>query len=205
MSIRFALLGLLAHQPRHGYELHARLQALVGGPENWDLKPAQVYNTLARLATAGLITEEAVGKEGGPEKRIFALTPQGRLALRTWLESYPEVSEPLGDESFLKLMLAIITEEALARRVIQNYRVALYRELHRVTTQRTHIDPRRKLALILLMDRRIMHLEANLRWLDMVEARLDDIARQPLPQPTPRPRGRPARKLPPFFGQERES
>ena len=36
-----------------------------------------------------------------------------------------------------------------------------------------------------------MHLEADLRWLDLIEARLDDIRRQPLPRPTPRPRGRP--------------
>ena len=36
-----------------------------------------------------------------------------------------------------------------------------------------------------------MHLEADLRWLDMVEGRLDEITRQPLPGPEARPRGRP--------------
>jgi hypothetical protein len=36
-----------------------------------------------------------------------------------------------------------------------------------------------------------MHLEADLRWLDMIEARLDEIRRQPLPEPESKPRGRP--------------
>jgi hypothetical protein len=41
------------------------------------------------------------------------------------------------------------------------------------------------------MDKAVMHLEADLRWLDMVEGRLDDMQKQPLPQPEIRPRGRP--------------
>jgi hypothetical protein len=38
-----------------------------------------------------------------------------------------------------------------------------------------------------------MHLEADLRWLEMVEARLSEINRQPLPEPEEKPRGRPSR------------
>jgi hypothetical protein len=41
------------------------------------------------------------------------------------------------------------------------------------------------------LDQAIMHLEADLRWLDMIEARLDEIEDQPLPEPEMRPRGRP--------------
>jgi len=41
------------------------------------------------------------------------------------------------------------------------------------------------------MDKAIMHLEADLRWLDMIEARLEEVQRQPIPRPELRPRGRP--------------
>ncbi len=36
-----------------------------------------------------------------------------------------------------------------------------------------------------------MHLEADLRWLEMIEARLDEVKRQPLPEPEVKLRGRP--------------
>ncbi len=191
MTLRNVLLGLLQQQPRHGYELTAAMQALVGGRENWDLKPAQVYTALIRLAAAGLVSLESLEKDGGPEKRVFALTAQGKQVLDDWFTSEPDASQPLGDELYLKLMLALMDDEERVRRVIQNHRAALYRELHRVTSQRTRTNSRSQLALVLLMDKRIMHLEADLRWLDMVEARLDDMADQPIPQPAPRQRGRP--------------
>ena len=53
MSVRNAILGLLAQQPRHGYELRAAFEALVGGGELWDVKPSQIYTTLSRLEAAG--------------------------------------------------------------------------------------------------------------------------------------------------------
>jgi len=193
MSVRYALLGLLAQQPRHGYELRAAFEALAGGEENWDLKPAQVYTTLSRLQASGLVVEESVEKDAGPEKRIYAVSEAGRAELAAWFGS-PVASENLRDELFIKLMLGMATGNGLAMRVIQVQRTALYRELHRITTQRQNVDPQSALAYILLLDKTVMHLEADLRWLDMVETRLDDMRRQPLPQPEAKPRGRPPNK-----------
>ncbi|MBM2849293.1 MAG: PadR family transcriptional regulator, partial [Anaerolineales bacterium] len=84
MSVRNALLGLLAQRPRHGYELHAAFEAVVGGEQNWDVKPAQIYTTLARLEEGGLVKEDSVEQGGGPEKRIYAITSAGRSALADW-------------------------------------------------------------------------------------------------------------------------
>ena len=88
-------------------------------------------------------------------------------------------------------MLALISGVADPYRLINTQRTYLYRELHAITNQRTRVDPNRELAKILLLDKAAMHLEADLRWLDMTEARLDEIKRQPLPEPEARPRGRP--------------
>jgi len=38
------------------------------------------------------------------------------------------------------------------------------------------------------------HIEADLRWLEIIETRLDEVRRQPLPEPAIRPRGRPAKR-----------
>jgi hypothetical protein len=47
------------------------------------------------------------------------------------------------------------------------------------------------MAQILLLDKAIMHLEADLRWLDMIEMRLEAIQEQPLHEPEILRRGRP--------------
>ena len=194
MTVRHAVLGLLAQRPRHGYELRAAFEAVAGGSENWDLKPAQVYTTLARMEKGGLVSEQAIEQDGGPEKRIYAITPDGEKELRAWFaeDALPEHHH---DELYLKLMLALISGAANPYRLIHIQRNSLYRELHAITNQRTRADAGHELAKILLLDKAAMHLEADLRWLDMTEGRLDEIRRQPLPEPETRPRGRP-RKTP---------
>lgn len=194
MSVRNALLGLLAQRPRHGYDLHAAFQAVAGGEQAWALKPAQVYTTLARLEEAGLVALQSTEQDGGPEKRIYTLTEAGRAELNDWLTT-PVASEHGRDEFFLKLMITLATNEVEPRKVIYTQRASLYQELHNLAAARTTADPATNLARILLLDQAVMHVEADLRWLEMVEARLDDIRRQPLPVPELKPRGRPPNKL----------
>jgi len=195
VSVRNALLGLLEQRPRHGYELRAAFEALVGGKANWEVRPAQVYATLERLTEAGLIRPRSVTRGSGPEKRIYAPTPAGRRHLRAWLLAETE-RDPQRDEFFVKLMIALATGGAQPRKLIRDQRTALFRRLHAVTARRQAIDPRTNLAHVLLLDKAVMHLEADLHWLEMIEARLDDVRRQPLPEPQPRRRGRPPRTEP---------
>jgi len=190
MPVRHAVLGLLAQRPRHGYELRAAFEAVVGGEENWDVKPAQIYTTLDRLEKSGLVAEESVGQDAGPEKRIYAITPAGLETLREWFAD-GIASEHQHDEFFIKLMVGLVSGAADPYQLIQTQRTHLYQELHAITTQRSRADPKKELAKILLLDKAGMYLEADLRWLDMTEARLDEIKRQPLPQPEAKPRGRP--------------
>lgn len=193
MSVRNALLGLLEQRPRHGYELHAAFEAVVGGEHIWDVKPAQIYTTLSRLRESGLVVEKKLEQDGGPEKRIYEITAEGRKELDSWF------SEPISgghqrDEFFVKLMISLATEGVDPCKLIYTQRASLYRELHDLTGQRAAADPASELAHIMMLDRAVMHLEADLRWLDMIEARIDDIRRQPLPEPPPRLRGRPRRE-----------
>jgi len=191
MSVRHSLLGLLALKPRYGYELRAAFTALAGGSANWNVKPAQIYTTLARLEESALISSER--GEVLPEKQVYTITPAGKVELDRWLESTVN-DEPQQDEFYVKLMLALALDPLNAPGLIQRQRGALYQHLHRITTQRVDLNPQFELAHILLLDKAIMHLEADLRWLDMVEGRLEDVASQPTPTVELRPRGRPSSK-----------
>ncbi|MGB7539853.1 MAG: PadR family transcriptional regulator, partial [Anaerolineales bacterium] len=165
-----------------------------------EVKPAQIYSTLARLEAAGLVKAMGGRKNRNPEKRVFAITALGRRELARWFE----VNDPPDhqrDGIYLKVVLSFATGLADTRRIISRERAMLYQELHRATARRSEGDPERELSLILLLDKTVMHLEADLRWLDMLEARLDEIKSQPIAMPDLRPRGRP-KKSPPDPNRE---
>jgi len=191
MTVRNAILGFLAQKPRHGYELRAVFEAVVGGDANWDVKPAQIYTTLDRLEEAGLVVLSSdLGEGDEPARRVYRLTPQGDDVLREWFANGVP-TEHQRDEFFVKLMVALASGESKPAQLIQIQRALLYQELHAATTQRDDYDPQTELAQIMMTDKTIMHLEADLRWLDMIEVRLEAIQDQPFPQPQIRPRGRP--------------
>ncbi|HEU5014265.1 MAG TPA: PadR family transcriptional regulator [Roseiflexaceae bacterium] len=73
-DIKFALLELLAEQPRHGYELMNELEQRYGG--FYRPSPGSVYPTLQMLEDEGHLTSEQV--EG---KRVYTITDSGRKAL----------------------------------------------------------------------------------------------------------------------------
>jgi DNA-binding PadR family transcriptional regulator len=190
MSVRHAILGLLAQKPRHGYELHAVFSAVVGDV-NWEVKPAQVYTTLNRLEEAGLVeTASDLGEGDEPDRRVYAVTSDGQAALQEWF-SAGSAPDRQRDEFFVKVMVALVSGEADPWRLIQTQRAHIYRELHAATEQRDRLNPATEIAHILLMEKVIMHLQADLRWLEVVENRIEAVKRQPLPEPEIRRRGRP--------------
>ena len=154
------------------------------------------YTTLERLQESGLVqTKSDLGEGRQPDRRIYAITRDGHEALKSWFnESVP--TEHQRDEFYVKLMIGLISGEADPTRIIQTQRSRLFQEMHDATTQRDKYDPHLEMAKILLSDKAIMHLEADLRWLDMIEMRLETIKDQPMPEPEIRKRGRP-KKFPP--------
>ncbi len=188
-AVQHAVLALLAQQSRHGYELHDLFEAALGG--HWDLNTGQIYSSLDRLARAGLVVEEGIEKGDGPDKHLWAITELGTAQLLQWYRSAVPRDYRLRDEFYLKLVLAVVTQTARPQPILQVQRRELFQELHDLTALRSRLNPRQELARILLLESAIMHTEAELRWLDIVEARLDEIREQPLLLPPPRRRGRP--------------
>jgi DNA-binding PadR family transcriptional regulator len=190
MPVRHALMGLLAQQPRHGYELHAAFDALLVGRSDWSVKPAQVYTTLTRMEESGLVAQTSIRRVGGPDQHIYELTPAGRRELDRW---YAIGVNPIyhRDEFYIKLILAISDDGVDAESLVRAQRATLYRVLHELTSARSDLDRTDALAHAMLLDKAVMHVEADLRWLEMVEARLHQLERQALPQPARRRRGRP--------------
>ncbi len=191
MSVRFAILGLISQKPRHGYETRVAFESLVGGDANWEVKPAQIYTTLERLEEAGLVERISdLGEGEEPSRRVYSITPAGEDALREWF-STGVLPAHQRDEFYIKILIGLISGRADPERLIQNQRALLFKEMHDATNQRDSYDPHTEMAQILLLDKVIMHLEADLRWLDLIERRMDAIRKQPMPEPEILRRGRP--------------
>jgi DNA-binding PadR family transcriptional regulator len=85
MSLPHALLGLLAVQPRSGYELTKEFEGHLGRYA-WQAGHTSIYPELGKLAERGLVE---VTHEGPRGSRTYAVTPAGRAELRAWLLSPP--------------------------------------------------------------------------------------------------------------------
>jgi DNA-binding PadR family transcriptional regulator len=193
MTVRNAILGLLARSPCYGYELRAGFEDLAGGEELWDVKPAQVYTTLARLEEGGFVQQEDGAGQDGTDRRVYAITPLGREELLAWLTSGVETPYQR-DEFYIKLMISLVSGAVDPYQVIHQQRSRLFKEMHDLTLRRGRLDAHTDLAQLFLLDKVIMHIEADLRWLDMIESRLDEVRLHPPGEPDLKPRGRPKNK-----------
>lgn len=192
MSVKFAILALLYQQPMHGYEIGKQLQLTVDA--EWDIKPGQIANTLARLKEADLVDYEVVEVNDAPDRKVYRLTDSGLTELKA-LYLTPEVREyRLGDTFYIKLVLSLTGGPVPVDQVLGVQRRELYQKLHQITEMRRNADPHTDLPWVLMLESTIMHLEADLRWIEMCEVRLPELKRYKPPKPEPKARGRPRRQ-----------
>ncbi|MGV8882514.1 MAG: PadR family transcriptional regulator [Rhodoglobus sp.] len=69
-----AVLAVIQHEDGYGYDIVRRLRA-AGLDEVGD---ASVYGTLRRLYAAGALSTYVVPSDGGPHRKYYAITPEGR-------------------------------------------------------------------------------------------------------------------------------
>jgi DNA-binding PadR family transcriptional regulator len=171
MSIGQTFLGLLEVQPRHGYDLKRSYDETFS-PDR-PLAYGQVYNTLSRLLRDGLVVVDGVEAGGGPERKRYAITEAGIADVQSWL-AQPEKPEPyLQNILFTKVALALMTGRPAAD-LLDVQRTEHLRLMRELTRRKTAAPD--DLADQLICDHALFHLEADLRWLELTAARLDDLA-----------------------------
>jgi DNA-binding PadR family transcriptional regulator len=169
MSVKHAILGLLASKPLHGYELKAGFEEMVPTEE---LNVGQVYTTLDRLSRDSLVTYEVVNQSERPDKKVYALTDVGRKELKEWLATPSNLDLNLRNETFLKLMLARRLRGADPLKVIEVERRASFERLQEATQAKARAKEGAALHTVLLLDLAVLRLEAFLKWLDHCEEAL---------------------------------
>ncbi|MBK0418435.1 PadR family transcriptional regulator [Leucobacter sp. CSA1] len=177
MSVKHAMLALLAAQPSSTYQLRKRFDASTG--ESWPLNIGQVSSTLQRLERDGLVVRggeaagapaaASAGDEAGGQP--WRLTEAGVGELAEWW-ARPVASAQRGrDELVVKFALAVVTPGVDIARLVQTQRAATQRAMHDLTRVRRDVEPDGLVARLIL-DHHLFAAEAELRWLDDVEASL---------------------------------
>jgi PadR family transcriptional regulator AphA len=103
----WAVLGLLAERPRHGYDIAVELGPDAAVGQVWRVARRFVYRALERLAALGLaVPERDEPGASGPPRTVYAATPAGREALTDWLVTPVDHLRDVRSALLLKLVLA---------------------------------------------------------------------------------------------------
>jgi DNA-binding PadR family transcriptional regulator len=169
--VAHGLLGLLEGHPKHGYELRRSFDERFAGGR--PLRSGQVYSTLGRLERDGRV-DEVGGEQGpGPERRLYAITKAGIAELERWLTE-PEAPEPyLQSVVYAKVVVALSSGRS-AQAVLDAQRDRHVAEMRALTRAKEHAD----IAGVIRADFALLHLDADIRWIDLTLARLARLGKE---------------------------
>jgi PadR family transcriptional regulator, regulatory protein AphA len=168
-----AILGLLSIRSMSGYELTAFAAMSIG--HFWPMHRSLVYRELVRLEDAGYVSGTDVPQERVPDKRTYAVTPAGHRVLEAWLATPGFEPARYRNEFLVKFFFASHMGPDELRRVLDDYRTALERELAdlRAIVEKTETIPGSLFGRLAALHG-VRTREALLDWIDEVE----DVLRQ---------------------------
>ena len=161
------LLGLLMHQPQHGYQLletFADEQAL---GRVWKLSTSQLYAVLKRLQTQGFITGEEAYSLDAPPRTVYRITPNGETYVKAWLwESQPAPSIRRVRVEFLSRLYIARLLSFPQGDIIRHQKVSCMNKLEALYAQRDLTDDSLGSQALAL---EITQFEAILVWIAQLE------------------------------------
>ena len=163
-----SLLGLLEREPSHGYELKQDYDAFIGVGRS--LPFGQVYATLARLARDGKVKGGQTEPGSGPDRKLYAITDAGKHDVEAWLEEPIQPEPHLQTVLFAKVVISLMLDRS-AEGYLHIQRAAHLQRMRELTDLKRSGDTVDRL----LADHGLFHLEADLRWIDLTEARLHSL------------------------------
>src|SRR4030081_1346027 len=164
MSLRFGILGLLAEDPLHGYQVKQRFEEMLGG--TWELNIGSVYQALQRLERDGLV--ETTGDRGDRGRQAYRATEAGVSALEEWLEDPESQPQLLREDLYVKLLLLGRQANGRLERLLNRQRHVHLQRMRDLTEQESAAREGGRIQLALLFKGGQLHTEADLKFLDAV-------------------------------------
>jgi DNA-binding PadR family transcriptional regulator len=164
-TLEFTLLGLLALQPRSGYDVH---RLFAGTPlVRFSASPGSIYPALKRLAGRGLVADALDRPTEARPRRIYSITAWGRETLEAWLR------QPVSREELVRQPEAILLRFSLAEvcltppeviAYLEGFRRAAVAYVEELTRYRDEMAGPRRLYQRLALEHGIQAYESQIRW-----------------------------------------
>ncbi len=163
-SVATMVLGLLAEGERHGYDLLREMEER-GMSRRTRVSKVAVYKALARMEREGCLISWTEREGNLPEKRIYAITSEGRERLKEMVYSICSNQEPLRLDMSAGIAFLSCLDREEATDALQARMSFLATELKRLRRER---DIMHGIADDIFMDilaREQSAYRAELRWL----------------------------------------
>lgn len=163
---KYAILGMLTIEPMTGYDMKNFTEEALS--QFWHESYGNLYPRLQSLEEEGLVHGRVEERSGGPDARVYSLTPRGRGALRRWLEE-PPAEDRVRSELLLKVFFGSEGRPGLTARHIREYRARqrelrdLFDSLDARFRSESADDPNVRFWLMALR-RGQLTVDARLRW-----------------------------------------
>ena len=177
MSLELTILGFLSWNPQSGYDLKKCFTGVDFIP--WSGNNNQIYRTLIRLNSEGLVTSTLEQPKSGPAKKIYSLTDKGYTALKTELLAMPEL-EQIKSTFLVQLAFTEILETRLILQLLQDYgnlvseREVILTEEFRRKTGFPERSERERLIWKSITTRRLKALEEEKLWASELRTALEE-------------------------------
>ena len=104
MSLKHGLLGLLNYGDMTGYELNKAFEDSLGF--FWRAQTSQIYRELTVMEKSGWLISRIEVPDDKPNKRIYTLTPEGKVELDKWLSQEQNSPDPIRDSFLMRVFFS---------------------------------------------------------------------------------------------------
>jgi DNA-binding PadR family transcriptional regulator len=118
MSLKHALLGVLAARPMSGYELSQFFDSSTGWV--WTAKHSQIYPLLGKMEADGAIKSENKIRGTKLNRKIYTITSRGMTELLEWVGT-PHPSSGSRDPLLTQALLFDMIDPERAASILRNY------------------------------------------------------------------------------------
>jgi PadR family transcriptional regulator, regulatory protein AphA len=168
MSLRHALIGVLADEPRTGYGLLKHFEQSLAYA--WPASHSQIYPELARLLADGLIRQTEAGPRGA---RFYVATEAGVDEVRRWLHTEPD--RRVRSDAALRIFFLWLLEPGEAAGFLRGERDrfrSLLAEFERIEAEEQPQTPKQRAYRLALVGG-LLTTRARIQWAEWALAEVE--------------------------------